>query len=130
MKPGLSALPNEETEEDEDLKQLREAGDIREHTSKYLQEYKKLFGGNLLQQQKEQKFMFRTEDGNVYEYLIFLHNDEQKDRERERRRKLLLENLNDRALIMRRNLVGSEFASLSHELQSRIHVVGKVLCAR
>jgi hypothetical protein len=130
MKPGLSMLPADETDEDEDLKRLQEAGELPGATSTQLEEYKKLFGGNLLHQKQEQKFVFRTEDGNVYEYVIYLYNDEKKDRERERKRKQLLETLNERALIMRRNLVGSVFTKLAHDHQSRVHVFGKILSAK
>ncbi|KAL0482624.1 hypothetical protein AKO1_014329 [Acrasis kona] len=111
MKPGLSLLTDPSANQQEQNNNQKEE-QIR-------------FNESLLQT-KEKSFMFRTEDGNVYEYTIHLHNDNPINEEKMLLRRQLMNTINDRAVSMRNNLIGSDFVMLSNENHCRIHVFGKI----
>ncbi|KAF0974031.1 hypothetical protein FDP41_006962 [Naegleria fowleri] len=97
MKPGFSQKPQDVEKE--------------EPMSEFLKRYQSEIGDIdfLNNRNKENRYIFRTEDGAVYEYTISLYNDYKKDNKVDETRKRILKQLHEKSLQMKRNLVGMEF---------------------
>jgi len=112
MKPGLSMMPHDSSLSDIQNKWKRD------RLQKNLQE-KKSF---------EKSFLFRARDGSVYAYTIHLFNDQKRDPTVDKMRKEVLDEMYQRSLGMKQNLVGRKFTQypLQPE-QIRYHISGQIV---
>ncbi|KAL9648581.1 hypothetical protein ABK040_012239 [Willaertia magna] len=116
MKPGFSVKPLE--------------GEKEEPMSEFLKRYQNEVGDlDLLTKPKENKYIFRTDDGAVYEYTITLYNDYKKDPKIDEMRKTIIKQLQERSLQMKRNLVGIEFTSPPRDSRTRVYIYGQIISA-
>lgn len=81
----------------------------------------------LIKSRPIQKYKFRTRNANVYEYTIHLYNESKKDTSIDNIRKKLLNQMYERSLLMKRNLVGIHFSSVPSENQKKICINGEIL---
>ncbi|KAG2382913.1 hypothetical protein C9374_004880 [Naegleria lovaniensis] len=117
MKPGFSLKPQD--------------GEKEEPMSEFLKRYQNEIGDiDFLNRNKENRYIFRTEDGAVYEYTISLYNDYKKDNKIDETRKRILKQLHEKSLQMKRNLVGMEFNDTPKNYNFRLSISGTILSGR
>lgn len=83
-----------------------------------------------LPRKASQRYIFRTKDGRVYEYTLSLHNDTKKNKNVEAVRKKIIQQMYERALLLRRNLIGQNFERLPSKGAMRVHLHGEIVSAR
>lgn len=112
MKPGLSAMPQEFSSSEIQNKYRKERLE-KEHRIHILD---------------EKCFLFRARNGGIYRYTIHLFNDQKRDTTVDKMRKAVLDEMYNRTVGMRQNLVGKKFTEYPrHPEHTRFHIAGNIL---